>query len=50
MTANFFPSGELSGWETVDVKEDSVEYDCPKCGEKIFDNRDDAEKFLKGEG
>jgi DNA-directed RNA polymerase subunit RPC12/RpoP len=29
-------------------KDDEGDYYCPECGEKLFDNEEDAIKFLKG--
>lgn len=47
--ADFWKTREYSNWDTLgDIKGDP-DYDCPECGETLFHDQKDAEKFLRGE-
>jgi len=40
-----FDGKDYYDWDTVEVYE--CGYECPECGTQLFDNEEDAERFLK---
>jgi predicted RNA-binding Zn-ribbon protein involved in translation (DUF1610 family) len=40
---------EYHNWDTINVDYDTIDYECPECGEVLFHDERDVERFLKGE-
>lgn len=54
-TENCFRSGtydlesEWTCYNTTSLEDGKDEYNCPECQEVLFNNEDDAKKFLQGD-
>ena len=49
LTLDDYGNPQYTSWDSHDFAENESEYSCPKCYTKLFDNEEDAVKFLRGE-
>jgi hypothetical protein len=47
--ANFYGAKDHWDYEDIQFLDDNGQYECSKCGRTLFNNEEDARRFMNGE-